>query len=105
MTDPNNHELIHQCAWCGHLIYEDEEYFGFGAKASQNIDLNEKAGEFVSLNLSLQEKTVFALIPDKSGTGALAGHDLIFITCSEDCALNLKEALDLERDVYHNVGN
>lgn len=102
MADLQKDALYHQCAWCGNSIHEDEDYFGFGARASRNIDLSEKAGQFVSLNLSLQEKTLFALVPEHSSPGVLEGHDLIFITCSEDCASSLKEALDLERDVFND---
>jgi hypothetical protein len=96
----NNH--IHKCAWCSNPIDKDQDYFGFGAKASPDIKLRDKTGQFVSLHLSLQDKTIFALVPDKSLVDGLGGHDLLFITCSEYCANNLKEALDLERDVFSN---
>ncbi len=100
MTEPEKKDLIHKCAWCGNPILKNQEYFGFSAKSSPDIDLTGKAGQFVSLNLSLQEKTTFALVPDETMVVGLGGHDLLFITCSEDCASSLKEALDLERDVY-----
>ena len=92
--------LMHTCAWCNQEIKEDEDIFGFGAKASQNIDLEGKEGEFVSLNLALREKTVFALVPEKNDATNIVGYDLIFITCSEDCAQALKDELDLEREVF-----
>ena len=102
MADSKEVDLFHQCAWCENPIHEDQDYFGFGAKASNDIDLIDKAGQFVSLNLSLQEKTIFALVPEPLSPGLLEGHDLVFITCSEDCASSLKEALDLERDVFND---
>jgi hypothetical protein len=102
MSKPTYKQLIRTCAWCNQEISEDEDIFGFGAKASQSVDLDGKEGEFVSLNLSLREKTVFALVPEKtSGTNA-QGYDLLFITCSEDCAQSLKDELDLERDVFED---
>lgn len=91
---------MHTCAWCNQEIKEDEDIFGFGAKASQNIDLEGKEGEFVSLNLALREKTVFAFVPEKTNDTNVAGYDLIFITCSEDCAQSLKDEIDLEREVF-----
>ena len=100
MVDSKEIDLGHQCAWCENPIHEDEDYYGFGAKSCKDIDLSNKAGQFVSLNLSLQNKTIFALVPEPSSPGELEGHDLVFITCSEDCASSLKEALDLERDVF-----
>jgi hypothetical protein len=102
MTEPQKDDLLHQCSWCGVAIHEDEDYYGFGARASRDLDLEDKAGQFVSLNLSLLEKTVAALVPSELGAPELNGHDLVFITCSEDCASSLKEALDLERDVFHD---
>jgi len=102
MTEPQKDDLMHQCSWCGVAIHEDEDFYGFGARASRDLDLEDKAGQFVSLNLSLLEKTVAALVPSELGAPELNGHDLVFITCSEDCASSLKEALDLERDVFHD---
>ena len=100
MAEPEKEDLFHQCAWCGNPILEHEDYFGFTAKANPNIDLSDKSGQFVSLKLSLLDKTIFALVPDESIARGLGRHDLLFITCSEDCASNLKDALDLERDVF-----
>lgn len=102
MTEPHTDDLLHQCTWCGNTIKENEDYFGFGARASRDVDLEDKAGQFVSLNLSLLEKTVAALVPSDLGAPELNGHDLVFITCSEVCASSLKEALDIERDVFHD---
>lgn len=99
MAEASSDKLFHRCAWCGNPI-QDDDYYGFGAKASQDIDLEERAGQFVSLNLSLMKKTVIALVPSELGAPVLEGHDLFFITCSEECARDLKDALDLERDVF-----
>lgn len=93
-------KLIRTCAWCTKEIQEEGEVYGFGAKARQGTDLSGKEGQFVSLNLALMEKTTFALIPASSNEAGLEGYDLLFITCSEDCAQSLKDALDLEIDVF-----
>ncbi len=100
MNQAKKNKLLHTCAWCTKEIVEDEDVFGFGAKASQSIDLSDKEGQFVSLNLALQDKTVFALVPAKTSSANAGGFDLLFITCSEDCAQSLKDMLDLERDVF-----
>ena len=100
MNNTQTDRLLHICAWCNRDIQEDEEIFGFGANASQGIDLSDKEGEFVSLNLTLLDKTVFALVPSSSSTAKTDGYDLIFLTCSEDCAQSLKDSLELERDVF-----
>lgn len=102
MGNSNIEKLSHICAWCTQEILEDDDVFGFGAKASHGIDLTGKEGEFVSLNLALRDKVVFALIPAKSSAPKAEGYDMVFITCSEDCAQFLKDALELERDVFEN---
>jgi hypothetical protein len=102
MNDSQTERLLRICAWCNQEIKEDDEVFGFGAKASQGIDLSDKEGEFVSLNLALLNKTVFALVPSSSSSAKSEGHDLIFITGSMDCAQSLKDALEFEKDVFEN---
>ena len=100
MNNTQSDRLLHICAWCNKDIQKDDEVFGFGAEASHGIDLSDKEGEFVSLTLALRDKTVFALVPSSSSNAKSEGYGLIFINCSEDCAQSLKDALELERDVF-----
>jgi hypothetical protein len=100
INDNQTRRLMRICAWCNQDIQENDEVFGFGATASHGIDLTEKEGEFVSLNLALIDKTVFALVPASESAARTEGYDLVFITCSEHCAQALKGALELERDVF-----
>lgn len=100
MNNSEHEKLLHTCAWCTRDISADEDIFGFGAMASHDIDLAGKEGEFVSLNLSLREKIVFAFIPERTEAARISEYDLLFITCSEVCAQTLKDELDLERDVF-----
>lgn len=102
MDNSKKDQLLHTCAWCTQEIDENEDIFGFGANANHDIDLEGKEGEFVSLNLSLRDKTVFALVPEKTKDPSMAGFDLLFITCSEHCAQSLKDELDIEREVFEN---
>jgi hypothetical protein len=91
--------LLHTCAWCNQYIAPDDEVYGFGARASKGIDLEDKEGQFVSLMLALENKTIFAMVPPKESPASEAGYDLMFITCSQACAEELKEALESEKDV------
>ena len=102
MSKSKSQPLLRTCAWCNREIKDEEDVFGFGANASHAVDLEGKQGEFVSLNLSLRDKTVFAFVPEDQDNAKLAGYDLLFITCSEDCAQFLKDELDLERDVFED---
>lgn len=74
--------------------------YGFGAKASQRVELEDKEGEFVSLDLALEDKTIFAMVPTDESPARQAGYDLMFITCSQACAEELKDALEIEKDVF-----
>lgn len=94
--------LLHTCAWCNQFIGEGSEVFGFGAKASPAISLEDKGGQFVSLDLTLEDKTIFALVPPQESPARQAGYDLMFITCSQSCAEELKNALELEKDVFED---
>jgi hypothetical protein len=103
MNESQSDRLLRVCAWCNQDIAETEDVFGFGAKADPRIDLHDKEGEFVSLNLVLQEKTVVALVPSSSSSAKADGFDLLFLTCSADCAQSLKDALELEKDVFEEI--
>lgn len=76
--------------------------YGFGAKASQKVELEDKEGQFVSLDLALEDKTTFAMVPPQESPARLAGYDLVFITCSQTCAEELKAALEVEKDVFED---
>jgi hypothetical protein len=92
--------LLRTCAWCTRIISPDEDLYAFGAKARSDLDLTEKEGEFVTLQLALHEKMVPALVTSKSSPARAEGYDLIFVTCSEACAQGLKDALEFEKDVF-----
>jgi hypothetical protein len=104
MTE-KNHELIQDrlmrtCAFCQLVLEPDDEVFGFGARVNPDIDISDKEGEFISLTLSLAEKTTVAIVAPQGSPAREAGYDLMFITCSEDCARQLKNSLELELDVF-----
>ena len=88
------------CAWCTRIIAPDEDVYGFGARASAGLDLSDKEGEFVTLQLALQDKTVPALVATESSSAKAEGYDLVFITCSPECARELKDALEFEKEVF-----
>jgi hypothetical protein len=95
-----NKHLMHTCAWCHQFISPDADAFGFGAIASRDINLKDKEGEFVSLSLALEDKTTFAMVTPKESPAWQSGYDLMFITCSQSCAEDLKNALEIEKEVF-----
>lgn len=95
--------LMRSCAWCTMIIPEESETFGFGAHASQDLELKDKQGQFVSVTLQLANKTTAAFVSPEGSDAKVAGFDLFFITCSQECAQQLKEAFELESDVYQGT--
>jgi hypothetical protein len=81
-------------------IPRGEEIFAYGVKANPTIDLTEKEGEFVSLNLAMKDKTVIAIVTTRSSRARKKGFDLIFLTCSQACAEELKGALNTEQLLF-----
>jgi hypothetical protein len=102
MDNQLRERLMHTCTWCLNTIPEGDDRFAFGVKASEAIDLTEKQGEFVSLKLALKDKTLVALVPMRNSEAKEQGFDLIFLTCSQGCAEDLKVALEMERDVFRD---
>jgi hypothetical protein len=93
--------LMRICAWCTLPITPGVDTYGFGAQASRNIELDDKEGQFVTIKLLLSNKTTIALVLPQGSPAKEYGFDLFFITCSQDCAELLKEALELELNVYN----
>ncbi|HEX6306099.1 MAG TPA: hypothetical protein VFZ76_18005 [Anaerolineales bacterium] len=54
------------------------------------------------MDLALEDKTIFAMVPPGESPASLAGYDLMFITCSQTCAEELKVALEIEKDVFED---
>ena len=102
MDDQLLERLMHTCTWCLNTIPEGDERFAFGVKASEAIDLTEKQGEFVSLKLAMKDKTIVALVTMRNSEAKEQGFDLIFLTCSQECAEDLQDALEMERAEFRD---
>jgi hypothetical protein len=102
MDDQLRERLLHICTWCMKPIPKGEELFAYGVKANNKIDLSGKEGEFVSLNLAFKEKTVIAIVTTQTSKARKQGFDLIFLTCSQACAEELKNALNSEQFLFNS---
>lgn len=97
-----NEVLINTCAWCLRHIADNEEHYGFGTRVNQSINIEDKEGQFITLELALQDRLLPALVPSRTSQARRDGFDLIFITCSAKCAQEIKAALELEREAFKN---
>lgn len=98
-------EALTQCGWCNRHISEDVEVFAFGARLRPGIDLSEYEGHCIELAMASKEKPVFALVTVDGSDAKADGKDMMFLTCSETCALALKAALEKEVSVGDLLGH
>ncbi len=91
------------CAWCDKQISEDSEVFGLGVKARQGTGLGSYEGEVTPVCLALAKKTVPAIVTTSTSQAKREGNDLLFMTCSQECAGLLKEALQNEKDLFDEI--
>lgn len=87
------------CSWCGKRIPEEREHFVFGAKVRDRALLKKHRRGIFELPLSAPKKKVPAIVPAENSRADKEGNDLLFITCSEDCAESLSDALEVEKEI------
>jgi hypothetical protein len=86
---------ISRCAWCGQAP-DTQQVFGFGARASPGIDLGPHRGQIIEIAIGGAGRTAPALVVGPNSPAAREGHDLYFMTCTQDCLRALKSALEAE---------
>ena len=84
------------CAWCANPIGPDKEVFGFGAKAKPELDLSDSEGTILQLPLDKCRKIIPAMVATSDSQARREGNDLVFMICSRECGMALKEALEDE---------
>lgn len=92
------------CAWCKGAIPEGEEVFGTGAKIREGIDFVQGLGqEGFLMEVTIAGKRVPTIVTGRDSEARKQGNDLMFMTCSAECAEDLKEALEHERDIIEKT--
>jgi endogenous inhibitor of DNA gyrase (YacG/DUF329 family) len=92
-------DVLSRCAWCGKGIDEKTEVFGLGAVFCRNIDLSEYESQVIELKILTEKRVVPMIIAAKASDAKKAGHDAMFMTCSEECANEMKETLLEEKSI------
>ena len=96
MTDE---DVLSRCAWCGTGIDEEAEVYGLGAMFCQDVDLSEYEGYVIELRTLTENRIVPMMIAAKASDAKKAGHDAMFMTCSNECANEMRETLLEEKSV------
>jgi hypothetical protein len=94
MTDE---DVLSKCAWCGIEIDEDAEVYGFGATFKQDVDLSEYESQVIELKILTDNRIVPMIISAKASDAKKAGYDAMFMTCSNECANEMRESLLKEK--------
>jgi hypothetical protein len=82
------------CAWCLTEISENDEHFGFGAKAPLDADLSHVEGKWIDIQLVSAGKTVQVGVTTRDSPARREqGYHLYFVACSEDCCKELQDAI------------
>jgi hypothetical protein len=86
-------EALSRCAWCGKTIAEDVEVFGMGGKLRPGIDLSAYEGAAVRITVATHGKDLIAVVPAADSDARREGKEILFMTCTEACGLDLKAAV------------
>lgn len=103
MTDE---EALSRCAWCGMGIDEEAEVYGLGAVFCRDVDLSEYERQIIELKILAEKKSVPMMITAEASEAKKAGHDVMFMTCSYECANEMRDALLKETsigDILENI--
>ena len=74
-----------------------------GAKLRPEADLSQKEGKTIYLYLASVQKKVPALVSVTGSDAKKEGNDILFATCSEACAEELKTILNAEIKLFDGV--
>jgi hypothetical protein len=96
MTDE---DVLTRCAWCGTGIDEEAEVYGLGGVFCRDVDLSEYESQVIELKILTKDRIVPMIISAKASDAKKAGHDVMFMTCSNECATEMRESLLEEKSV------
>jgi hypothetical protein len=80
------------CGWCGKHVGEDDPVVAVGARVLKGIDLSLVAGKVIELTFEMSGKTVLAGVAGFESEAKAEGKDVIFMTCSDECGLQIQKA-------------
>ena len=98
-TIMTNEDVLTRCAWCRKVIDEEAEVYGLGAVFCQDVDLSEYESQVIELKILTEDRIVPMIIAAKASDAKKAGHDAMFMTCSNECAGEMRATLLEEKSV------
>lgn len=92
------------CSWCGGAIPEGSEVVAVGAKLRGGIEVapgGDGTGFYIPIDLG--GRRLVAVVTGMASEAREAGNDLLFITCGEECAGVLCEALEAAQELIERA--
>ena len=94
-------DVLSRCAWCGMGIDEEAEVYGLGAVFCRDIDLSKYESQVIEFKILTENRAVPMIITAKASDAKKAGHDAMFMTCSNECANEMRETLLKEKSAMN----
>jgi hypothetical protein len=94
------HPMQDSCAWCGKEIPENSEVYAVGATLKGGIEFRtEEGSQGFFMPVSIAGRMIPAIVTAPGSDARRQGNDLMFMTCSEQCAGKLRETLSEEKEL------
>ena len=89
-------QLVKSCSWCGKQIKEEHPLFALGIQLKMNVFRENDGPRVISYCLASLQKEIHALLVPDGSEAKHEGNDLMVVTCSGECAYQLRDALEEE---------
>ena len=96
---PKINQVLTTCSWCGLKIGNDGPIYALGCKKRPEVDISNYEGKIMPVKITTSGKTIWAIVPSADSDARRHGKDFMFTLCSEKCGDELKEILELEKDL------
>ena len=97
--EPKINQVLTTCSWCGSKIGNDGPIYALGCKKRPEVDISKYEGKVMPVKMTTSSKTIWAIVPSADSDARRYGQDFMFTLCSEKCGDQLKEILNLEKDI------
>lgn len=96
---PKVKKVLTTCCWCDKKIGENQEVLALGCRKQPEIDISKYEGDIMPVVIATIGKTLWAIVPTEESDPRKEGKDFMFTLCSDECGIELKEALAQEKEI------
>ena len=95
-------EMRNDCSWCGKDT-SNKPVFTLSAKFNEKGKALEKKDGYIKELPLLSNGNVWVIITGKNSPAKKQGNDMLFMCCSRRCGLEVREALESEKDFLASI--